>query len=378
MITNRTFKLRLLFWSLSRRRSRLLVALTGVTIGATVLLGLITLCFDLPRQLGEEFRAYGANMVLTGSGTKRLLLTEAKKAAAAWPQDRLVGLTFFRYESVRNSLRPYNAVGTDFKEVIKTSPFWHLTGRWPENSGELLVGVDIAENTNLKMDSFVTLDGRNERQQRYEKDFRIVGTLATGGPEDGFLFMSLEDMEQMTEQAGMADLAEVSLTMDAIDLTSLAALVHQNYPDLEARLVTKVTYSETAVLGKLTYLVYLVTAVVLALTMICVTTTMMTVVMERRREIGLKKALGAENERIGREFFGEGILIGLLGGFLGSLGGIIFARIITVSVFGEALMPQFYLIPVTVAVMAAVTVIACRGPVKRAVAVEPALVLRGE
>ncbi|MDR1085403.1 MAG: ABC transporter permease [Deltaproteobacteria bacterium] len=378
MITNRSFRLRLTFWSLSRRRSRLLVALTGVTAGATVLLGLLTLCYDLPRQLGREFRAYGANLVLVASGTGRLTVSDIQKAQALWPENKTVGVTPFRYESVRNRLRPYTAVGTDFEQVRKTSPFWHLTGKWPEEPGELLVGADIAENTDLKPDSFVTLDGRNKKQERYEKDFRIVGTLATGGPEDGFLFMTLSDLEQMTGETGEADLAEVSLTMDEAALSALTGIIKSSISGLEGRLVTKVTYSETAVLSKLTYLVYLVTLVVLALTMICVTTTMMTVVLERRKEIGLKKALGAESSRVGREFLAEGLLIGVLGGLLGSLGGLLFSRIITISVFGRALMPQFYLIPVTVLVMVLVTIVACRAPVKKAVAVDPALVLRGE
>ncbi|MDR1395436.1 MAG: ABC transporter permease [Deltaproteobacteria bacterium] len=378
MLTNRSFRIRLVFWSLYRRRSRLLAAMTAVTIGATVLLGLITLCYDLPRQLGEEFRAYGANMVLAASGTGRLDLASLPKLDSVWPKGALVGLTAFRYEPVRNRLRPYTAVGTDFAGAQKTSPFWQLTGRWPENPGEMVIGADIAENTDLKIDSFLTVDGRSPDSGRYEKDFRIVGTLAAGGAEDGFLFMSLADMEEMTGIRGTADLAEVSLTLDAARLNLLAAAIRQTAPELEAKLVTRVTSSETTVLGKLTYLLYLVTAAVLALTMICVTTTMITVVLERRKEIGLKKALGAENSRIGREFLSEGVLIGLLGGILGSLGGLLFARIITQSVFGRALSPHLYLIPLTILIMAAVTVISCRGPVRKAVAVEPALVLRGE
>ena len=53
--------------------------------------------------------------------------------------------------------------------------------------------------------------------------------------------------------------------------------------------------SQDIVLGKLQALVYLVTIVVLLITMISVYTTMMAMVAERKREIGLKKALGAEN-----------------------------------------------------------------------------------
>src|SRR3712207_9368470 len=74
-----------------------------------------------------------------------------------------------------------------------------------------------------------------------------------------------------------------------------------------ARPVKRVTQSQDIVLGKLQVLVLLVNIVVLVLTMISVSITMMAVVAERRKEIGLKKALGAYNSEIKKEFLGDEI-----------------------------------------------------------------------
>ena len=63
MNKNQRFILKTLFSSLIRRRSRIAIALLGVAIGATVLLGMVTLCYDIPRQMGQEFRSYGANLL---------------------------------------------------------------------------------------------------------------------------------------------------------------------------------------------------------------------------------------------------------------------------------------------------------------------------
>jgi putative ABC transport system permease protein len=274
---------------------------------------------------------------------------------------------------------PYTAVGTSFEDVKRTSPFWRLEGRWPSAPGEILVGVDVFEATGLGPGSLMTIDGRDSRQSRYEKDFTISGVVATGSVEDGFIYMSMADMEAMTGEGGMADLAEASLTAaDGLSLEEMAASVRQGAPGVEARLVVRVSRSEETVMAKLTWLVYLVTLVVLTLTMICVSTTMMTVVIERRKEIGLKKALGAESRTVAREFLGEGVMLGVLGGLLGSAAGVGFARIVSVSVFGRGLSPEAHLVPVTVAVSALVTVLASLWPVRRAVDVEPAVVLRGE
>jgi putative ABC transport system permease protein len=370
----------MVLWSLFRRRSRLLVALTGVTIGATVLLGLITLCYDIPKQLGREFRSYGANMVLVKDQVGgRLSAGDLAAARAALPAAQLVGLTPFRYEAVRSHMLPYTAVGTGFEDVRRTSPFWRVEGLWPGAPGEALVGVDVSTATGLGPGSLLTLEGRDSRQVRYEKNFTVSGVVSTGSVEDGFIYVSLADMEAMTGESGLVDLAEVSLTTSGgQSLEEMAGAVQTAAPGVEARLVVRVTRSEETVMGKLTWLVYLVTLVVLTLTMICVSTTMMTVVIERRKEIGLKKALGAESRSVAREFLGEGLLLGVLGGLLGSAAGVGFARIVSHSVFGRGLSPEGHLVPVTVAVSAAVTVLASLWPVRRAVDVEPAAVLRGE
>ena len=125
-------------------------------------------------------------------------------------------------------------------------------------------------------------------------------------------------------------------------------------------------------------LVLLVTVVVLALTMICVATTMTAVVAERRKEIGLRKAIGASDRSIIREFMGEGILLGLFGGVLGGILGFVFAQQVSINVFGSSIVFRPLLMPVTVIASIAVTGISCLMPIRSATEVDPALVLKGE
>ena len=97
MKRNNAFILKILLSSIIRRRSRLMVALFGIAIGATVLLGMVTLCFDIPRQMSREFRSYGANMVLLAAGQESLMMRDdIERAAALLPADKLMGLTPYR------------------------------------------------------------------------------------------------------------------------------------------------------------------------------------------------------------------------------------------------------------------------------------------
>ena len=62
-----------MFWrmvisSILRRRSRVLIAILAVAIGATTLSGLVTIAVDVPAQMAREIRSYGANLVVTPAG----------------------------------------------------------------------------------------------------------------------------------------------------------------------------------------------------------------------------------------------------------------------------------------------------------------------
>jgi putative ABC transport system permease protein len=355
------------------------VALLSVAIGAAILLGMAAISYDIPRQMGREFRNYGANMILVPSGEMPLLeLNDVARVREMIPRDELVGITPYRYEIVRINMQGYTAAGTKFDEARLTSPYWSVDGQWPQGANDILIGSDIAEFTKLTPGSTIEITGRNESGARFRRDMTVSGVVKSGGVEDGFIFTDLSTLEELTGVSGMAEVVEVSIAADESELNRLASLIAENVPSLSPRLVKRVTQSETTVLSKLQSLVFLVSLIVLVLTMICVATTMMTVVMERRKEIGLKKAIGADNRRIASEFLGEGLLLGSVGGLLGAVCGYLFAQAISMNVFGRGVSLDWRLFPLAILVSMAVTAAACLLPVRRAIDVEPALVLRGE
>ncbi|MDR1203967.1 MAG: ABC transporter permease [Peptococcaceae bacterium] len=365
--------------SLIRRRSRMFVALLAVAIGATVLSGLITIYYDIPRQMGQEFRSYGANLILVSSGGESTLSAAGVESAKPYfPPASVVGIAPYRYEAVKINEQPFMAAGTDLEEAKKTSPYWLVNGRWPAGAGEALIGQEVADTIRLLPGSTFALTGTDADGAGFSRDFSVSGVLQTGGTEEAFIFMSLADLGEMAGDSGRIDIVECSVSASEASLNQIAAEITSHVPDITPRLVKRVTQSEGTVLAKLQSLVYLVTVVVLLLTMICVATTMMAVVAERRKEIGLKKALGAANSAIVREFLGEGLILGGLGGLLGVALGFVFAQTVSMNVFNRPITFQPFLIPATLAASVAVTGLACLLPVRNAANVDPAIVLRGE
>jgi putative ABC transport system permease protein len=223
-----------------------------------------------------------------------------------------------------------------------------------------------------------TVTGTNAADALYHMDFTVSGIVQTGGDEESFVFMAMRDLDEAIGNGNKLDVVECSVAMSQTELEKIAAEISEKVPQVLVRLVRRVSQSEGTVLGKLQGLVYLVTVVVLLLTLICVATTMMAVVAERRREIGLKKALGAANGSIIAEFIGEGLFLGGLGGLLGSALGFVFAQMVSMNVFSRPISFQPLLVPLTVLVSIVVTGAACLIPIRSATEVDPAIVLRGE
>ena len=399
-MTKKQMYMKLVVNSLIRRKARMIVALLAVAIGATIMSGLVTIYYDIPRQLGKEFRSYGANFVVLPAENEKITEEEFTNIKKQMSDQKIVGMAPYRYVTTKINQQPYILTGTDMIEVKKNSPFWYIEGEWSTNddTDEVMIGKEISKKLNLnigetfivegpKADAVVVAskqsDSAEESKKKdlgsdfYSKKLKVKGIITTGGAEESFIFLPIQVLNEILEDTTKIDSIECSIEADSKKLENLAAKLKTD-SKLEARPIKRVTQSQDIVLGKLQALVLLVNIVVLILTMISVTTTMMAVVAERRKEIGLKKALGAYDSEIKKEFLGEGSALGFIGGLLGVGLGFVFAQEVSLSVFGRAIEFQWLFAPITIIVSMIITTLACLYPVKKAMEIEPALVLKGE
>jgi predicted permease len=100
-------------------------------------------------------------------------------------------------------------------------------------------------------------------------------------------------------------------------------------------------------------------------------------VVQRRREIGIRMALGADRGRVVRDVVHDGLAVTLAGLAVGAVAALATVRVVRTLLFGVT--PQD---PLTLAVAATslvvIAVLACSVPASRAARVDPMIALRGE
>lgn len=369
--------------SLVRRRSRVFITLLSVVVGSTILSGLSLLYYDIPHQLAKAFRSYGANLVmLPAKGQTRMNISLEKEVLSHIDNSLTIGVTPFRYESLRVNQQPLVIAGTNFDSLKKTSPYWHIKGEWPHKKGEVVIGQEVAKKMRLSLGSSLTISLREDASHSTSQTFVVSAIVQTGGKEESFLFMNLIDLESLTHTQALIDILECSIALSGKKLQNLAyQLNHALSSQAIAYPIKRVSESEWKVLSKLQSLVYLVTLISSLLTITCVATTTVATIMERRIEIGLKKALGASRYSIIQDFLVENLILASIGFLIGMLLGFLFAQWVSWHIFGYSLKLHLSLIPIFLVLLAIsllITSLACLLPMRKAIEIDPAIVLRGE
>lgn len=347
----------------------------------------------------------------------------------------------YRYESVRINSAPYTIAGVDVKAVRALNRHWNVTGDWP-GSGNVMVGRDVADALGVKVGSRVAIAYRSSDAQTSDSaesdaqsaegtdgtedtedtgtdaqgageadaasrsaetgthatengrvssdimdnngtEFRISGIVDTGGNEDSIIYATTADMAKLAGSKRGADVVEYSVNAMGDELNDIVNNINRSADKnpnsaVKAQTVTRITSSDTRIIAMLQTLFWIVSLVVLVLTLVGVGTTISSIVSQRRNEIGLRKALGADSRAIGVEFYVESGIYGLIGGLLGTAIGYVLARVLCATVFGRAIGFDWLLGAGSLLLSVAIAVIASIPPVRRATRIDPAIVLREE
>lgn len=367
----------LLVWrALRLRLQRVSVVFAALTVGATIVTALSAVWFDINTKMSEELRTFGANFYIGPGHGGNMPQPELQAILDNAPQGLIHGASPWLYGMARTELEKVVIVGVWFESMQKLAPYWQVTGNWIGVSFDdrnAMVGVKLAERLNVRPGDSITLVDHKER-----KKLLVKGIVEAGDATDNMLIVSLDVAQSWLHQPGKISHALLSVSNDVGQVERYAQTLQQQYPDLEIRPVRKVSASEGQVLDKIKGLMGLVSIVILALSSLCVNTTLMAIVGERSREFALQKALGASNSDIMRQMVLETGIIALAAVAMGWVLGYLLAQLLGMTVFNAAISLRLPVLPITLVLSLLVAVLAAIVPVRRAVSVEPAKVLKGE
>lgn len=357
---------RLLITSLTRRRSRKMVAVLAVWIGVTLIVGLLALSLDVGDKMNRELSSLGANIKIeaaTAAVPVRVGGNELTHAVGSMylEEARLAQLkTIFWANNileVRPLLWTQTTVGASDVTLLgvrfdQRPPHWKVDGAWPTASDECLIGASVARQLGLAVGETLAIG---------PDTLRVAGTVTTGGAEDGAIIASLATVQAITGLNGKISEADVSAlttpdnTLAAkyhLDPTSLtpteyerwsctpypgpvAADIQRAIPGSVARVVRRVSESQGVVLTRIEGLVGLLGALAAIACALSVMGVLTSAVLERRTEVALLQAIGAHGTDVLRLFATEAGILGLVGGTLGGISGIQLGRWLVAVVFAS-------------------------------------------
>ncbi|HVO79151.1 MAG TPA: ABC transporter permease [Terriglobales bacterium] len=360
--------LRMLVRAAALRRGRAASALLAMVVAAAVATAMLNLYVDVQAKLRKEFRNYGANVVVVAKDGRALpsgTLPAVESALAG----RGLAVPFAYVVARTPDGQSVVVSGTNFDQVRTLDRWWSVSA-WPKAAQDALVGVRAAALVSPQGKPFdLSFQGRTLH-------VNPAGTLQTGAAEDSRVYLSLSDFAAWTGVAPSTIEIAASGSPEEVDAT-LHTLA-QAVPAADVRPVRQIMEGEARVLGK-TRATLLAAAVLIILTAaLCVLSTLIGWVLDRRRDFAIMKALGASERLLNGFFAAEAAALGAVGALLGFGIGVGVAAWIGRVNFQAPVEPRFIVLPVVLLGGIAVALISSVLPISLLRRVQPAVILRGE
>jgi putative ABC transport system permease protein len=362
------------------RRGRALSALLAMVVAAAVTTAMLNLYVDVQAKLRREFRNYGANITVVGRDGASLP-ADALSRVDSVLAGRGVAAPFGLIVARTTDGQPIVVAGTDFGRVRQLDRWWSVSS-WPssvpasraEDAPEMghpaLIGVRAASALAPRNQPFdLKFQGRTLR-------VTPAGTVQTGAAEDSRIYLSLGDFVDWT--GVQPSTIEVAATGSPEEVSAIMKQLAETVPAAGVRPVRQIMEGEARVLGKTRATLLAATGLIILTASLCVLSTLMGWVFDRRRDFAIMKALGASGRLLSGFFAAEAAALGATGALIGFVLGIGIAIWIGRVNFHAAVVPRFGVLPVVLAGSMAVTLLSAILPISLLRRVQPAAILRGE
>jgi len=426
-----TMFLRMIRNALFRQKRKLVMIAVTMALGVSLSTAMLNVMMDVEEKVNQELKVYGANLNVVPRGAsllgdvygiedgagiadKYILEEELPKMKTVFWAYNIVD--FAPYLEMPVSIDGVEAkvslVGTWFDRhldlptgyaintgISRLKSWWDVAGNWVRDTDEsgAMVGTLLAAKLRLSQGDRLTVrtaDGRSV-------ELLVRATLHSGGAEDSQIFVPLQMVQALSERHGLVQRVDVSaLTTPENELarraasdpsslsrtewdawyctayiSSIAYQIEEVMTNVRAKPVLQVSESEGGILNKIKLLMLLLTGVSMLCAALGISNLVTMNVMERNKEIGLMKAVGATDAEVILLVMGEVLLTAIIGGCTGYVVGLGFAQLVGYTVFGSGVDLQPMVIPVVVILSVLVTIFGSLPALRMLLSLQPTEVL---
>ena len=424
---------RMIRGTLFRQWKKMIMIAFTIALGASLATAMLSVMLDVGDKVNQELKTYGANITVVpkaASVLNNLYEVEGGSAGAYLAEDELgkIKTIFWAFNVVdyapfvtvhakNDSGDDLEVVGSWFNHhielptgeqldagVVSMRNWWEIeSGEWLDEQGDFeensaMIGTALAEKLGVSSGDTIHIKGTKS-----DVTLKIAGVYDAGGDEDDEIYVQLATAQKLDGLENCIDSIEVSalttpdnelaeraakdpssLTVSQYEtwyctayVSSICYQIQEVITDSVASPVRQVADSEGAILEKTKLLMVLITILSLIGASLGICNLVTASVMERSGEIGLMKAIGAQNGAVSGLVLTEIFITAIVGGIIGFFAGWGFAQIIGHSVFNSAINMRPIVIPIVSVLVVIVTLIGSIPAIRMLLRLSPAEVLHG-
>jgi len=327
--------------NLKRRRLRSWLTMIGIFIGIMAVVSLISIGQGLQESISEQFETLGTDTI-TVIGKAGVIVSPVASELSSFPLTEK-DVDIIRKVNGVDMASPFllKSLEVEFKKekqaVLVSGIVPDEYNKIFENSLEFDRGRQLEENDKNKL-----VIGYNTANKDFGKTinegssvringsvFEIIGILKKmGTPDDSSIIMTLDDLRELSGEEKIISMIFIKAKQgtnvtEVADRTENKLKDYRNEKKSEEPKTFAVSTSEqllqafSNVFGIVNAVLVGIAAISLLVGGVGIMNTMYTAVLERTREIGTLKAIGAKNSDVLLLFLFESGMLGLVGGAIG-------------------------------------------------------------
>jgi lipoprotein-releasing system permease protein len=310
-----------------------LISLIGVTIGVWVLIVVIAVMSGFDRELRDKLMGMNANVTITGgliydSDKVIKLALEQPHVKAASPF--VMGLVLI--ENNRRVATPYLKGIDPNREVTVSKLGTYIKEGSLDLKGEkVVIGRELATQYGIFLGDKITVYSPRNIEKKGEEVYLPMELTVTGIFESGMfeydvglIFTSLETAQELYDLGNAVHGVEVMTddpiagareVANALNAQLKPPLRAQTWAQLNQRLLGAIQVEKTVM--------FFILIFIIVVAAFGITSTLITVTVQKTKDIGVIKALGATPGKILRIFLLQGFIVGVFGVAVGVVLGLL-------------------------------------------------------